>query len=71
MPAFQLCADFTVFPITTSTLMPTPHVTLASYDFDQLGGAQWFVNDTSGEVGLHFPPQGMEITLPVPVRTVR
>jgi hypothetical protein len=68
MPAFQLCADFTLFP--DDTPLP-PHFTQSGFDFDQLGGSQWFVNLTSGELGLQFPQQGMEITLPVPLRTVR
>ena len=68
MAAFNLCANFTLFP--DDTPLP-PNFTLAAFDFDQLGGPQWFVNITGAERGLQFPPQGMEITIPVPVRTVR
>jgi hypothetical protein len=68
MPAFNLCANFSLFA--DDTPFP-PNFTLAAFDFDQLGGPQWFVNITGAERGLQFPPQGMEITIPVPVRTVR
>ena len=69
MPAFNLCADFTLYPDNT----PFPPIfTLAAFDFEQLGGGpQWFVNVTGAERGLQFPPQGMEITPPVPVGAVR
>jgi hypothetical protein len=74
MPAFQLCADFTLFPDNTELGPPgvPTTFTLAAFDFEQLGGTPpLFVNVTGAERGLQFPSQGVEITLPVPVRTVR
>jgi hypothetical protein len=69
MSAFQLCADFTLFLDNT---VLGPSFTLAAFEFDQLGGNpdQLFVNVTGNERGLQFPSQGVEITLPVPLRTV-
>ena len=69
MPAFQLCADFSLFPDDT---VLGPSFTLAGFDFNQLGGNpdQLFVNVTADERGLQFPREGLEITLPIPVTTV-
>ena len=74
MPAFQLCADFGLFP--DNHQLGPPGVpttfTLAAFDFEQLGGpSQLFVNITGAEQGMQFPPQGVEITLPTLVRTAR
>jgi hypothetical protein len=70
MPAFILCADFTLFPVTSPPTTLQPSFTMAGFTFQQLGGAPWSVNSLSGCQGLQFPPQGMRITLPVPVSTV-
>jgi hypothetical protein len=68
---FQLCADFGP-PIPTG-FQPPPSFTLAAFDFIQLGGPPWSVNNTGpgGQQALRFPPQGMEITLPELERRVR
>ena len=71
MPAFNLCADFTLYSANT----PFPvHFMIAAFDFGQLGGPhfpQLLVNTTASERGLRFPQQGMNIILPVPEQTVR
>lgn len=68
---FQLCADFG--PPIPAGFQPPPSFTLAAFDFLQLGGPQWSVNNNGpgGEQALQFPPQGMEITLPELERRVR
>ena len=64
MPPFILCADFTLFPDDT---VLGPNFSFAGFDFDQLGGSPpLFVNITGAERGLQFPPQGVEIALPIP-----
>ena len=69
MPAF--CVDFGP-PIFNSGQQLPPHFSLAGFDFDQLGGPQWFVNTgPGGQQGLQFPSQGAEITLPDIVRRVK
>jgi hypothetical protein len=71
MPAFTLCADFTLFPVTSPPTPFPPLFTMSGFTFDQLGGpSAWSVNSLSGCQGLQFPPQGMRIALPVPVSTV-
>jgi hypothetical protein len=70
---FLLCADFGP-PIFKDDDKPPPSFIFppGGFDFIQLGGPQWFVNTgPSGEQGLQFPPQGMEITLPELERRVR
>lgn len=66
--AFQLCADFSLFPDNTQL---GPGFSLAGFDFTQpAGGLLMFVNATGGSKGLQFPDQGIEITLPIPCATV-
>ncbi|MBZ4421098.1 hypothetical protein [Myxococcus sp. RHSTA-1-4] len=60
---FQLCADFSLFPVGTQL---GPSFSLAGFDFVQpSGGILMFVSSTGGSKGLQFPDQGIEITLPV------
>jgi len=68
--AFNLCADFRVFP-DNAPLGPT--FTLAGMDFDDISGGPpaSFVNVTAGDRGLQFPNTGLEVDLPVPVSRVR
>jgi hypothetical protein len=72
MPAFQLCANFGLFPDNHEFAPAPSFFTLAAFDFEQLGGTSpLFVNVTGAEQGLQFPPQGVEIILPTLVRSVR
>lgn len=67
--ALTLCADFHLFPDNTEL---GPDFSLGGYDFSQpTGSNNMFVNVTGGEKGLQFPPEGVEIALPVPVSEVR
>jgi hypothetical protein len=55
MPAFQLCADFGLFPDNHQPGGPgvPTFFTLAAFDFEQLGGpSPLFVNVTGAEQGL-------------------
>jgi hypothetical protein len=76
MPAFTLCADFTLFPVTSPPTTLPPLFTLAGFTFQQLGGpSPWPVNSLNGCQGLQVAaagptPQEMQINLPVPVSTV-
>jgi hypothetical protein len=77
MPAFTLCADFTLFPVTAPPTTLPPLFTMAGFTFQQLGGpsAPWPVNSLNGCQGLQVAaagptPREMQITLPVPVSTV-
>lgn len=68
MPGFNLCAEFAIFP---DNHVLGPAFSLAGFSFNQLlGGNPMFTNDTGGERGLQFPLEGIEITLPIPVRSV-
>lgn len=67
MPAFQLCATFDLFPDNTQLLSS---FSLAGFDFTALGSnPKIFTNTRSGECGLMFPSNGIEIVLPVPLAT--
>jgi hypothetical protein len=77
MPAFTLCADFTLFPVTSPPTQLPSHFILAGFTFQQLGGPSgpWSVNSLNGCQGLQLAaagptPQEVQITLPVPVSTV-
>jgi hypothetical protein len=66
--ALQLCADFVLFPDDHHL---GSNFSLAGFDFSEVSGAGFiFVNETANEKGLQFDPQGVEITLPIPVKTV-
>jgi hypothetical protein len=65
----RLCVDFHLFPDNTQL---GPAFSLAGFDFLQPANALiMFVNQTGGEKGLQFPDEGMEVTLPLLVTSVR
>lgn len=56
------CSDFSVFPDDTHF---GPAITLSVMDFKEIpGGRPSLVNLTKAELGLQFPDQGLDVSLP-------
>lgn len=65
----RLCVDFHLFPDNTQL---GPAFSLSGFDFIQPPNSMiMFVNQTGSEKGLQFPDEGMEVTLPLLVTSVR
>lgn len=64
----RACASFELFPDNTEF---GSSFALAGYIFRELGaGSSLFVNESGNGKGLQFPPDGVEVTLPVVVSSV-